>query len=344
MVKQGKNRLLVKFAGGAAAQVLALMNAIYLKERHKKEFSLKYFPYSTGTYWPFAIDFLVKDEEVFSLAGETRGINSDADLEIGKIIRSHPLASKTFSYEKVLSIIRRLKLERLLQKFRGEHAIEGSLKNLERVTKKTKAISGGFVPLLNTNVSKEMDSRFKSAGKKSPFSKSQRSTDSNFVVIHYRMGDKRAKFSHPSDFGGDGIVDPASFRAILGSLNLETNLEIFVVSDEPRIAQKLLATVQVNAKLNPKTGDIWEDIFLMSQAKVFIGSWSQVSQLAAVCNLSNGGRSFLPNTTQVGTKIRWQLKGVDFYKPAFLPSTHSIYSPDFQLDDDAHSSYKATKD
>ena len=224
MVKQGKNRLLVKFAGGAAAQVLALMNAIYLKERHKKEFSLKYFPYSTGTYWPFAIDFLVKDEEVFSLAGETRGINSDADLEIGKIIRSHPLASKTFSYEKVLSIISRLKLERLLQKFRGEHAIEGSLKNLERVTKKTKAISGGFVPLLNTNVSKEMDSRFKSAGKKSPFSKSQRSTDSNFVVIHYRMGDKPAKFSHPSDFGGDGIVDPASFRAILGSLNLETNL------------------------------------------------------------------------------------------------------------------------
>lgn len=339
MDNQEENRLLVKFAGGAAAQVLALMNAIYLKERHKKDFSLKYFPYSTGTYWPFAIDFLVKDEELFSTAGKTRGVDSDADLEIGKIIRSHPLASKFFSYEKALSIIRRLRLERFLQKFRGEHAIGGSLKNLERVTKKTRAISGGFVPLLDSNVSKEMDNRFKLAGKKSPFSKSRKSPESNFVVIHYRMGDKRAKFSHPSDFGGDGIVDPESFRAILNSLNLESNLEIFVVSDEPRTAQKLLATVQVNAKLNLKTGDIWEDIFLMSQAKVFIGSWSQVSQLAAVCNLSNGGRSFLPNTTQVGTKIRWQLEGVNFYEPVFLPSTHSIYSPDFELDEDAHSSY-----
>jgi hypothetical protein len=56
--------LTVKVAGGATAQCLGLMNAIYVKNKTSKNFRIKYFPYSTGTYWPFEIDFyfLVKRE------------------------------------------------------------------------------------------------------------------------------------------------------------------------------------------------------------------------------------------------------------------------------------------
>jgi hypothetical protein len=339
MKRKSDSRLLVKFAGGAAAQVLALMNAIFLREKNDKNFSLKYYPYSTGTYWPFAISFLVKDDELISSSGKTRGLDSNSVKEVGKIIRQHPLASKRFSYEGLLSIIRKFRLEPYLQKFRGERSIEGSFANLEKVTHKVKSVSGGFVPILNEAVSKEMDERFKSAGMKSPFSKTQSKQFSEIGVIHYRMGDKRAKFSHPADFGGDGIINPESFLKILENLSPNVVNDIYVVSDEPRVAQQVLASVGIEAKLNSKTGDIWEDIYLISQASIFIGSWSQVSQLGAICNVANGGRAFLPTTTQVGTKIRWKVEGVSFFEPKYLPSSHAIYKPEFELDDDAHSSY-----
>jgi hypothetical protein len=333
-------KLIVKLAGGAAAQVLALMNALYLKEKNNKEFLLKYYPYSTGTYWPFAIGFLVSDSEVLSVSGITRGLAINQEFDVGKIIRSHPLATKIFSYEKILSVLRKLKLEQQLQKIRGERAIEASITRLTKVSARVKAVSGGFVPLVDQGVAEEMDRRFISSGKKSPFSKANMTEYSPGIVIHYRMGDKRTKFSIPADFGGDGILDPTVFKEILTKLNQFDNPNIYVVSDEPKVAQKVLGSIGIRVKLNQKIGDVWEDIFLMSQADIFIGSWSQVSQLGAVCNISNGGKAFLPSSTQVGTKIRWKIDGVNFYQPRFLPESHEIYSPDFDLDDGAHSSYK----
>ena len=52
--------LTVKAAGGATAQCLALMNALFLRDKNLKPFKIKYFPHSTGTYWPFAIKFLLE--------------------------------------------------------------------------------------------------------------------------------------------------------------------------------------------------------------------------------------------------------------------------------------------
>jgi hypothetical protein len=92
--------------------------------------------------------------------------------------------------------------------------------------------------------------------------------------------------------------------------------------------------------MNAIKGDIWEDLYLMSQAKLFIGSWSQVSQLAAICVVANGGFAVLPSTTQVGTKVRWEIPSVNFYEPLFLEKGHWIYSDSFDLDKDAHKSYK----
>ena len=339
-IKKSDSKLVVKFAGGAAAQCLALMNGIYLKSRIKKSFVLKYFPYSTGTYWPLAIEFLLKDGELAITNGKTRGLADNQELEIGKIIRTHPLVTKFFSYEKLLTIIRKLRLEAFLQATRGERQIEAKLSRLNRVTKKVRAVSGGYVPILDQNVCFEMDERFKFSGKNSPFSKSKNNQDKYRIVIHYRIGDKRAKFSHHKDFGGDGIVDPESFLLILDSLDCSNSKDIYVVSDEPTIAQQLLRNVGIKANLNPTQGDIWEDLYLMSQAETFIGSWSQVSQLAGICVVNNGYRAFLPSTTQVGTKIRWNVEGIQYFEPKFLPSSHPIYSSDFVLEETAHSSYK----
>ena len=332
--------LTVKVAGGATAQCIGLMNAIYLRNKIGKQFKIKYFPYSTGTYWPFAIKFLLKDEELLDDKIDTRGLKDVENLQVGKIIRNHPLTSKKFSYEKILSIIRKMGLERFLQRIRGEHAIIASVKNLNKVNKRAKAVSGGFVPIFDEKVNLEMDGRFRLNEKDSPFSLTLKDASRPEIVIHYRIGDKRAKFSHHQDFGGDGIVDPESFKEILLKETVSDSISILVVSDEPKAAQQLLKSVGISANLNPNPGDIWNDLYLMSQAKLFIGSWSQVSQLATICIASNGGRSFYPSTTQVGTQILWEMPSTEYYKPKFLEDSHWIYKPDFELDPDAHRSYK----
>jgi hypothetical protein len=332
----------VKLAGGAAAQCIALMNSIYLQRKLNRKFKLHYFPHSTGTYWPFAIDFLLNPGELGSSEELINGLDVKNEFEVGKIIRTHPLSKKGFSREKLLSMIRKFRLERSLQKMRGESALLASRKNLEKVSKRTRAVSGGFVPHFDELVNSEMDNRFTRARKKSPFSLSMDQNSRPDVVIHFRIGDKRAKFSHPADFGGDGICDPYGFTSLIQQFGSPGNKKIVVVSDEPQVAAKLLQDVGINVEMNAVKGDIWEDLYLMSQAKLFIGSWSQVSQLAAICVVGNGGHALLPSTTQVGTKVRWEIPSVDFYKPTFLEESHWIYSDNFDLDKDAHKSYKKT--
>ena len=41
--------LKVKCAGGAAAQTLALMNAIYVTQGSNREFVIEYYPFGTGS-------------------------------------------------------------------------------------------------------------------------------------------------------------------------------------------------------------------------------------------------------------------------------------------------------
>lgn len=331
--------LKVKLAGGAAAQCLALMNAIYLHTKLKRNFKLYYFPHSTGTYWPFAIKFLLEPSELGSSECLIKGLEINGDFEVGKVIQSHPLSAKTISYEKLLLHIRKLKLERVLQGIRGESALLASYQNLQKVNRRTRAVSGGFVPILNPAVNSEMNRRFKRAGRKSPFSLSMQKNLRPDVVIHFRIGDKRTSFSDPTNFGGDGICDPSQFKDLVKD-NLSINGQnIYVVSDEPQVAAKLLHEVGLDVKLNVIKGDIWEDLYLMSQAKLFIGSWSQVSQLAAICVTANGGHAILPSTTLAGTKVTWEIPTVNFYKPRFLEKNHSIYSDNFELDEDAHKSY-----
>ena len=317
--------LKVKLAGGATAQCIALMNSVYLQKKLNKDFKLYYFPHSTGTYWPFAIDFLLKPGELGSSEEFIQGLDVKSNFEVGKIIRAHPLSKSGFSHEKLLSLIRKLKLERMLQKIRGESALLASMKNLERVTRHTKAVSGGFVPYFDESVNSEMDKRFTQAGKKSPFSLTMDEISRPDVVIHFRIGDKRAKFSHPTDFGGDGICDPSEFKNLIERYVSSEKMRIVVVSDEPLVAAKLLHNVGINVDTNAIKGDIWEDLYLMSQAKLFIGSWSQVSQLAAACVINNGGKAFYPSTTHNNRKIAWSLEGLNFYEPKFLSRDHPIY-------------------
>lgn len=341
-MNEKKRTIEFKFAGGAAAQTLGLMNAIFVQLETDRPFRIRHFPHSTGTYWPLAIDFLLDKDELINSESSIRGFKPNMDLQVGKIIQDHPLEKRFFSYERFLKWVRLLGLEYRLKRFLGEVALEATASRLRTIDKNILKVSGGYVPILDARVMSELNDRFlRRRGKKSPFS-SDYISKHKYVVFHYRIGDKRATFNIENDFGGDGIFDPNSFKKILDGISREDFTEVYVVSDEPYTALGLLKDVGIEAKLFKKTHDIWMDLFYLSQARYLIGSWSQVSQLAAICVAHKGGQAFLPSFSSHAKQVHWQIKSVKFFAPTYLPKGHPIYKLDFSPDDDSHKSYMTT--
>ena len=209
----------VKIAGGATAQCLGLMNAVYASNKLGVPFKISYYPFSTGTYWPFAINFLLNENEVLNLNMGTKGLANTDELETGKIIKAHPLFRSGFSYEKFLSLIRRMKLESKLQFLRRELAIKSSPVRLIKISKYYKTISGGFAQINEPEVNKVMGLRFEKAKTKSPFTRTN--TDRSLTIIHYRLGDKKAtpgQMQHTKDFNTDLIIDPDTYLDVLNKI------------------------------------------------------------------------------------------------------------------------------
>ena len=340
-MKFSRNRsfLHVKIAGGATAQCLGLMNAIYASNRLSKPFRVSYYPYSTGTYWPFAIKFLLCESEILDLNVGTKGLIGAPEFATGKIIKEHPLFRKGISYEKILSITRHLQLESKLMFLRRELLIKASPTRLMKINSYYKAISGGYAQINETDVNANMTLRFQRANRRSPFIKSN--STSNLTIIHYRLGDKKAtpaQMQKTNDFNTDLIINPLTYMEVLNQVEDLDPENVFVVSDEPQLAQKLLATVGIKAKLNPSIGNIWEDVLFMAQARVFIGSKSQVSQLVNICVENNGGKSFMLNFSKHHRYNKF--KRTTYVTPKFLEPNHEIYSLNFELEKNAHSSYE----
>lgn len=334
-----KKPFIVKIAGGAASQCLGLMAAIRISKLIHRPFVIRHFPYSTGGYYPLAIGPLLSPEEILESAAPTRGLTPNENMEIGRIIENHPLLKKGFTYEKLLNVLRKLKLETLGKRIRGEFYLNYSLVRLNHVSKSIKSVSGGYFPFLDESVNEEMHSRFIRAGIESPFTSHKEVNDRVRVVIHYRIGDKRTTYSHPGIMG-DGIADPSSFRKILDEEEvLIGNYEIYVISDEPDVAQALLREEGIEAAKNPELGNLWKDLYLMSTANIVICPWSTVSQFALTFLVSSGRKVYYPTATSKGWGGKWQLPGVTSYEATYLPKTHHIYHSDYSNSIGSHLIY-----
>lgn len=283
--------IIVKCAGGATAQLLALSNAIYLSIKLNRPFKIKYYPYSTGTYWPFAIKELLEENELIE-EGNTRGLETNG-LKSGEFIADFPLRRKGLSYERFLQVIHKLHLNNTLNRLRGEVVIGGKRKNLEKVGFKTLVVSGNFVPLIENRVFTNLSNRFTRGNLPNPFNTHDKKAD---VVIHYRLGDMRKMPSRDPKMGGHGVVDPITFLKILALENINIdNISVKLVSDEPEIAVKVLKDVGISAFSEGIKTSIWQDLQTISSAKIFIGSLSQFSLFGATICALNGGRPYLPS-------------------------------------------------
>ena len=103
------------------------------------------------------------------------------------------------------------------------------------------------------------------------------------------------------------------------------------------MAQKLLASIQFKAKIITSNGNIWEDLYFMSQARIFIGSSSQVSKLANICVENNGGKSYMFNVTKNNNYLKF--KNTEYINSKFLDARHKIYTSEFTLEEGSHSAY-----
>lgn len=315
--------ILVKCTGGATAQLLALSNAIYLSNKLSRPFKIKYYPYSTGTYWPFSIEALLQKGESVEVVN-TRGVTTNG-LQSGDFIADFPLRRKSFSYERLLQVIHKMHLNSTLNILRGEVVISAHKQNLEKVKMRTAVVSGNFVPLINDDIFSQLSQRFDSAKLPNPFVIQGKKEE---VVIHYRLGDMRKMPSRNSKFGGHGVVDPLYFRRILDLENIElSKTSIKLVSDEPEVGRKLLKDVGISVKIDIAKRTVWEDLQTISSAKIFIGSLSQFSFFGATVCAFNGGRIYLPSNIYGGENLKdiFELINCSYFNCSYLPIDHYIF-------------------
>jgi hypothetical protein len=316
--------ILIKCTGGATAQLLALSNAIYISNKTGRSFKIKYYPYSTGTYWTFAIGDLLTDEEIEN-EGTTKGLSTEG-LKSGQFIKNFPSRQKRVSYERILQFIHFLRLDSKLRKIRREIVIGGKRKNLYKINHKTNSVSGNYVPLVDKLVNKELSKRFTSANLPDPFGLNAVKKE---FVIHYRLGDMRKMPARNKVFGGHGVVDPVTFRQILKLENFDIDsMLVKVVSDEPIIAKQLLKDVGINSEIDETSSNLWKDLRVIGSAKVFIGSMSQFSLFGATITATNQGRVYLPSSIYGEGKMTDVISdvGFNYFDYLYLPKGHYVFS------------------
>lgn len=334
-MSKNKSFLHVKISGGATAQILGLMNAIYASKKLNLPFKVSYYPYSTGTYWPCVLDRFLKSDEIINLNMRTRGLKLSEEISIGKVIKSHPLFKKSLTIEKAISVLRAFKILKFIKIFQRELVIGADCNKLFSINKFYKSLSGGFARINDDEVNNELHLRFVRAQLESPFSGISRERK---IIVHYRLGDKRAGVHSPKEFNLDLIIDPKAISEIVKGLDNYSEENVFVVSDDPNLARELLASAGLKTRINETKGSIFQDLNFMSQADVFIGSNSQVSQLANIFVEYKGGKSILLNFTK-HTRFN-DFPNTTYLSADVLPKNHSIYKFDFTLSKESHSDYK----
>ena len=211
--------------------------------------------------------------------------------------------------------------------FRREITLYGKRRNLEKVNSRTNLVSGNYIPLLDSDVIKEISERFDKTNLVNPIKKD--SSTLSTIVIHYRLGDMRKYKSRADNLGGHGIVSPETFKKVLEYLNLLGKHEVQVVSDEVEIAKKLLNEVGLNtAKVSIKTHSAFDDLKIIGNSKVFIGSVSQFSIFAGTICSYNGGKVYLPtNAYGVGDWEKdFSVSGFNYFECEYLPPTHWLFN------------------
>lgn len=334
----------VRTCGGAASQGLGLMAAIYISKNIKRPFQIRHDSLLTGGYYPLGIGSLLSENELFQEEFDNTFVHDFSGLTVGELLNPGELKSKYSIYNGIVAGLRQVGLIKYLNRVRMVWQFDGSFRRLNRTPYGVKVVIPGYFPFNDPEVLEDLKFRFKRAGLPSIFGDDEdggRVSEPD-VVIHVRLGDKRSAFTHPGLGEVHGIVDPASYVDILQREGLMSSEKIYVVSDDPEEAKRLLAEAGISAKLNEIQGDLWEDLALMARSKVVLCPWSTVSQFSAVCLNGTDTRFYYPAAPGDGIPLGWEWKqsNVDFYEATFLPRNHRLYVTPYKSLAASHSIYE----
>lgn len=329
-----------KVTGGAAAQCLALYNAIFISSMLERPFVVRHYDIGTGGYYPLAIKGLLSESELDYRPITVKGFNVDLAPEVGSIIRSHPAMNRGINYETLLEVLRRMKVDTHLRRLRREWVINGSFERVKTVPQSVQMITGGFPPFVDLETRNSLSKRFEKGGLPDIFkAPALSSSQLQKVVIQYRLGNKREAFRYSSGVGeAHAVMDPSSFSKILEKERAHSK-NVYLVSDEPELAQQLLMEVGIETKLNPYGSDLWSDLKLMAEANLLICPWSTVSQLIIACTAARDKKIYYPNTDGAGGPRTWHVDDVIYYEPTYLPKSHFVYNTEFVSDPKNHEVY-----
>lgn len=353
-VRRGKLKdvpFVVRTTGGAATQSMGLLAAIYISKKIGRPFQIRHYPLSTGGYYPLGIGPLLSEHELHHEDPDNSSHADYSGLTVGELLEPIDLKSGYSKYDRIVVALTRIGLDKYVNQLRMVWHIDGSYRRLTRTPYGVKVVSPkskGYFPFADQDVIENLKLRFERAGLPSIFG-DDRERDPVMdpdVVIHVRLGDKRRAFARP-DLGGavNGIVDPVSYVDILKREGLLSSEKIYVVSDDPVEARRLLAEAGINAKFNEIQGDLWEDLALMSRSRVVLCPWSTVPQLSAVCLSDTDIRFYYPATAGDGIPPGWQWKqrNVNFYDATYLPQDHRLYVTPYESIAASHKIYDEKK-
>lgn len=315
--------IIIKSTGGTTAQLLGLCNALYLSSKFNRPFKFIHNNFSTGTFRPFELMPLLQAEE-YVLDSNRPGANNTTP-KTGALI-SLNAHKKTLFAGKIRKYIFGEFLFNSIKVFQREYSIKSNQKNLLAVKKNVKSLSGNFVPYLDNNIYELINVRFQNSKLPNPFHGKKVKTD--LIVIHVRLGDMRKMASRIPGIGGHGIINPICYLNLLCRFELTANNStIYVVSDEPKLAIKLLFSVGIEAQ-SITNNSVWEDLKVISQARLFIGCMSQFSFFGGMVCDFNGGDVFLPSQLPDGlfdTKDNFSHNSFNYYIARYLPDDHWIF-------------------
>lgn len=353
-VRRGKLKdipFVVRTTGGAATQSMGLLAAIYISKKIGRPFQIRHYSLNTGGYYPLGIGPLLSVNELYQEDSDDSLRHDFSGLTVGELLEPIDLKSKYSIYDRIVVALTRVGLDKYVNQIRMVWHIDGSFRRLNRTPYRVKVVSPkskGYFPFSDQDVIANLKFRFERAGLPSIFGNDGERdplADPD-VVIHVRLGDKRRAFARP-DLGGavNGIVDPISYVDILEGEGLLSSEKIYVVSDDPVEAKRLLAEAGISAKFNEIQGDLWEDLALMSRSRVVLCPWSTVPQFSAVCLFDTDIRFYYPAAAGDGIPPGWQWKqsNVNFYNATYLPRDHRLYVTPYKSLAASHKIYDEKK-
>lgn len=320
-----KNRYFeIRCTGGKAAQICALMTGIYASNKFQKPFKIRYFNDSTGTLWSFGIGELLRDHELVGIFSKTSQLERE-HVSSGERIRDFAAYRRELNKLTLFRWLESTGLLKIVRVIRREVSIGGHRENLEKISRRTRIISGNFVPFNNEAVFHDLSSRLEQHSLYNPFSSLELTND---IVIHYRLGDMRKV---PNDSKQDiesRVIDPEVFVEVMENYGFAwAENRIVLLSDEPQIAAALLNGSGIQNLQVGEGDDFWRDLRIIASAKFFIGSLSQMSVLGGVLCFRNGGSVVLPSDAHGEGDLRRgiDIKEFSFHKYRFLRRNHAIF-------------------